>query len=471
MANLNWLLIYTTLGWLIRAMMLPVVLRRQFTPGASIAWLGIVYLHPYIGLALYLLLGEARLGPGRVLRHQQLLTRYQLTGLKETRPAELHPRCQAIAVQAMKVGRMPVVAGSRVEFLRDSGLMIDQLVSDIEQAASHVHLLYYMVSRDATGQRVAKALAEAAGRGVHCRLLADEYASRPVFRRGGLAQHLRASGVEVAAALPSSPLRRRDVRNHRKLAVIDGRLAYSGSQNLIDPDYGGRRGAPWVDLTGRFTGPVVGEFAAVFAADWAFETGNILEVPSPADIGAEADGAPMQVVPTGPVSPEESYRRVLLGAIQLSTERLIITTPYFVPDDPTMVSLLMAADRGVDISLIVPEHPDHFFTASAGRAHYSALLTAGAKIFLYRPGLIHAKLITVDDTLGMIGSANLDIRSFHLNFELTTLLYGQGVIDQLRAVQQTYMADSRQLDVKAWTNRNFVKQYADAAVSLVSPLL
>jgi cardiolipin synthase len=171
------------------------------------------------------------------------------------------------------------------------------------------------------------------------------------------------------------------------------------------------------------------------------------------------------------VSPEESYRRVLLGAIQLATERLILTTPYFCPDDPTMVSLLMAADRGVDISLILPEHPDHFFTASAGRAHYAALLHAGAKIFLYRPGLSHAKLTTVDNTLGIIGSANLDIRSFHLNFELSTLLYGPEVVDRLRAVQLNYISDSRQLDARQWTSRPIVKQYADAAVSLVSPLL
>jgi cardiolipin synthase len=468
---MNGLVIYTAIGWLIRAAMLPVVLRRQFTPGASIAWLGIVFLHPIIGLSLYLLLGETRLGPGRVLRHDELVTHYQLTDFKETRAADLHPRCVAVARQAMKVGRMSVVAGSCVEFLGDSSVMVDRLTADIDAATSHVHLLYYIFKQDATGERVARSLENAAKRGVPCRVLADQFASRPIFRHKGLAERLRTSGIEVAAAMPSSPQRRRDLRNHRKMAVIDNRVAFCGSQNLINPDYGGRRGAPWVDLTGHFTGPVVAEFAAVFASDWAFETGNVLDVPSPADIATIADGSPMQVVPTGPVSPEESYRRVLLGAIQLATERLILTTPYFCPDDPTMVSLLMAADRGVDISLILPEHPDHFFTASAGRAHYAALLHAGAKIFLYRPGLSHAKLTTVDNTLGIIGSANLDIRSFHLNFELSTLLYGPEVVDRLRAVQLNYISDSRQLDARQWTSRPIVKQYADAAVSLVSPLL
>jgi cardiolipin synthase len=468
---MNWLLPYTAVGWLIRAAMLPVVLRRQFTPGASIAWLGIVFLHPIIGLGLYLLLGETRLGPGRVLRHNDLVKHFQVSDTSRTAQGDLHPRCQAIARQATKVGRMPVVSGSAVEFIGDSVAMVDRLAADIDAATSHVHLLYYIVAQDSSSLRIVSSLEAAARRGVRCRMLCDQFGSRPIFHRKGLARRLETSGVEVAAAMPSSPLRRRDLRNHRKLAVIDDRIAYCGSQNLINADYGGRRGAPWVDLTGRFTGPVVGEFAAVFASDWAFETEHVLDVPSPEKIAAVADGSVMQVVPTGPVSPDDSYRRVLLGAIQLATEKLILTTPYFCPDDPTLVSLLMAADRGVDIRLIVPERPDHFFTAAAGRAHYRTLLDAGVKIFLYQPGLIHAKTVTVDNTLGVIGSANLDIRSFHLNFELSTLVYGPDVVERLRAMQLSYVTDSRPLDLRQWAARPLIKQYADATVSLLSPLL
>jgi cardiolipin synthase len=259
------------------------------------------------------------------------------------------------------------------------------------------------------------------------------------------------------------------------MGVIDRRVAYCGSQNLINADYGGRRGGPWVDLTGRFTGPVVGEFATMFAMNWAFETGEMLEGPKLGDVSREiegiADGAAMQLVPTGPVSLADSYRRLVLAAIEMATRRLIITTPYFVPDDPTMVALLGAADRGVEISLNFPEHSDSFFTAAAGKAHYSALLGAGASIFLYRPGLIHAKVITVDDTLGIFGSANFDIRSFHLNFELSTLVYGAEVTERLAAVQKGYLEKSRKLDAKEWAGRAVVGQYGDAAVSLISPLL
>ena len=179
----------------------------------------------------------------------------------------------------------------------------------------------------------------------------------------------------------------------------------------------------------------------------------------------------MQVVPTGPVTLAESYRRVLLAAIDSAMKRLLITTPYFVPDDVTMVALLGAADRGVEMILNFPEHSDNLFTAAAARAHYSALLGAGASIYLYQPGLIHSKIVTVDDAMGILGSANFDIRSFHLNFELSALLYGAAVTERLAAVQKGYLAGSRKLDGGEWAGRAVVAQYAEAAVSLISPLL
>jgi cardiolipin synthase len=366
---------------------------------------------------------------------------------------------------------MPVVLGNTIELFGDSQAMVDRLTTDINAATAEINLLYYILCPDSTGRQIADALKAAAQRGVRCRLLVDAFASRFIFARNGLAEELRSAGVKVAQALPSSPLRRRDLRNHRKLAVIDNRLAFAGSQNLINPDYGGRRGAPWYDLTGRFTGPVVAEIAAVFASDWAFETNQLLDVPVPANIPMVDGGFPMQVVPTGPVAATESYRRVLLAAIQYATQRLVLTTPYFVPDDPTMVSLLMAADRGVEVTLIVPLNPDHFFAAAAGRSHYTTLLQAGVSIYLYKPGLLHTKAVTADDTLAIFGSANLDVRSFHLNFELSIMLYGSSATAPIRAAQQTYLAQSEKLDLQQWLARPLIKQYADEAVSLISPLL
>ncbi len=462
---------YESIGWCIRAAMIPTLLRRNFAPGASMAWLGIVFLHPYIGLVLYLSFGESRLGPGRVLHHQQLLKHYALA----TSPTDDCSGCavdyQPLVRLAAKVGQMPVVNGNTVEFFTDSATVVGRLAEDIESATSHVHLLYYIFAPDATGERIAAALKSAAARGVKCRVIVDQFASRSDFRKGGFASQLTSAGVEVVAALPSSLSRRRDLRNHRKLAVIDNRLAYAGSQNLISPDYGGKRGGPWVDLSGRITGPIVAEFATVFASDWAFETNEQLNAPAIDTIPQMSGGAPMQIVPTGPVSPGESFRRLFLGIVDSARDRLVLTTPYFVPDEATLLALQTAADRGVEVILILPETSDNIFTAAAGRAHYSTLLDAGIAIHLYQPGLIHAKLITVDDTLAVFGSANLDVRSFHLNFELTTLAYSEEIAKRLHAIQLSYIARSRQLKSGEWAGRSVIAKYADAAVALISPLL
>jgi cardiolipin synthase A/B len=471
---LYWVFIYSALGWVIILVMIGIVLRRKFAPGASLAWLGIVFLHPYVGVILFYLLGEKSLGLGRIARHQKIAAHYrELTNPPQE--ADLARNLDAggasMAFLSQKIGKIPVVLGNEVDFLDNSTQMVDRLVADINAASVRVNLLYYMFAPDATGRKVAEALGGAVKRGVNCRLLADAFASREIFRHGGLAGILRQQGIKVTAALPSAPFRRRDLRDHRKLAVIDERIAYAGSQNLVNADYGGRRGAPWYDLTGRFTGPVVQQFATVFAENWAFETDEMLAVEATGFSTAPSAGIPMQVVPTGPIGTGYSYRGILMGAIQTSRHRLVLTTPYFVPDEPTLVSLTMAADRGVDVTLILPKICDQFYTAAAGRAHYTDLLEAGVSIYLYRPGLIHTKSVTVDDSIALLGSANLDMRSFYLNFELSVLLYGGEATGRLRAIQNKYLMDSDKVDRESWGKRPALGRYADAAVCLISPLL
>jgi len=472
-------LVYVSIGWAIRIGMVPVILRRQMAPGASFAWLAIIYFHPYIGLGLYMLVGESRLGPRRAAKHREIISRFRDPQRHpdrrqhETQP-QPDPPYRPVVLEAEKICGLPVLGGNSVDFQPDAKLFVDGLIAEIAAARSTVHLLYYIFSLDQTGQRVAQAVVDAARRGVKCRVLADALASRAFFRHGALAGELRAAGVEVAAALPVAPIRREfarmDLRNHRKLSIIDDQVAWIGSGNLINPDYGGRRGNPWYDVTARCRGPVVGELAMVFAEDWAFETGQDIALPSAQWMQSAADVL-AQAVPTGPSSPNTTYRRLLLAAIQSSRQQLIITTPYFVPDEPTILSLVMAADRNVDVKLILPQNPDHLFTAAAGRAHFGQLLDAGVSIHLYRPGLIHAKTTTVDDAFCLFGSANLDVRSFNLNFELTLMLYGQEVTHRLRAIQKSYLADSLRVEAAQWAARPIIGQYADRAVSLMSPLL
>jgi cardiolipin synthase len=477
---MSWLLAYLIVGWLIRGAMVPVILRRELAPGASIAWIGIIFLHPYIGLTLYLMVGETRLGWHRVARHRELVKKYRPAiahggTSADAFPAQLPVEYQPMALQAEKISSMPILCGNDIDVIGITTQFIDRLVGDIDNARSRVHLLYYIFAPDATGNRVSDAVIAAAKRGVQCRILVDAVAARAFFAAGGRAASLRAAGVTIAQALPVAPisrgLPRMDLRNHRKLSIIDDCIAYMGSHNLIDADYGGRRGAPWVDLTGRFTGPIVAELATVFAEDWAFESGEELEPPACPTVVNVTDGMSMQIVPTGPTAPGESYRRLLLGAIQCARSRLILTTPYFVPDEPTLIALMMAADRGVDVKLILPEKPDHLLTAAAGRAHFSRLLLAGISIHLYRPGLLHAKTVTIDDAYAIIGSANLDVRSFNLNFELGALLYGREATDRVRSIQMQYLQDSTPLDAVQWMSRSRLRSYTESAVSLFSPLL
>lgn len=476
---------YSLVGWGIRIVMMTVILRRQFAPGASVAWLGIIFLHPYIGLVLYLLVGESRLGRRRTERHLEIISRFRDPARHpdrtrhQTNP-ESDPNYQPMILQAQKISDLPVLAGNDVEFIPDATAYFDRLIATIAAAQDHVHLLYYIFGIDRTAARIADAIAAAAQRGVRCRVLADGMASRTFFHRHGLAPQLLAAGVEVIPALPVAPIRRRmarmDMRNHRKLAIIDGKIAFAGSHNLISPDYDGRRGNPWVDITARFSGPIVGELAAVFAEDWAFETGREIDIPypdapAPDTTGRSEHDVAAQAVPTGPSAPETTYRRLLLAAIQSARRELILTTPYFIPDEPALLSLMMAVDRGADVKLIVPQKSDLYFTAAAGRASYLTLLRAGVKIYCYQPGLIHAKTITVDDAFAVFGSANLDIRSMSLNFELSILLYGQRVTDRLRAIQMDYINKSLPLDLAQWQRRPVIREYSDRAVALLSPLL
>jgi cardiolipin synthase len=475
---MSWFICYLTVGWFIRLGMIPIVLRRQMASGASLAWLMIVFLHPYIGAGLYLLLGESRLGPRRSELKLRAANRFrdparhperQLNGTNLDLPESLQPIIQ----QAMSIAELPVMPGNKFSFITQAPLMVDELVRQIEGAKESINLLYYIFANDERGDRVSESLAAAVKRGVRCRILADAVASRTFFGRGGLARGLKSAGIQVASALPVAPLRTRfarmDLRNHRKLAIIDGKTALMGSHNLIDEHYGGKRGNPWVDVTGVFSGTIVSELATVFAEDWYSETGEELPLPVPQPI--DGGDVAMQAVPTGPLGAASTYRRLFLAAIQSSRKKIVMTTPYFVPDETTMLSLIMAADRGVKVTLILPRKGDQIVTALAGRAHFGDLLSAGIDVYLFKPGLLHSKTTTVDDAFSIFGSANLDVRSFNLNFELSLLLYGQTVTQSLLKIQEGYLADSEKVDPAVWMKRPRWTQYADTAVSLLSPLL
>ncbi len=473
---LSWSAAYYLSEWAIRLVMTAVVPRRR-TPSAAMAWLLVIFFAPWVGLILYWMFVEYRLPRRRVRQHAALRERLQTMGHwirgnpNVVRPL-LDPRAMAVVSLAEKLGQMPIVGGNAVEFLPETDDVIDRLAADIDAAQHHAHLAYYIYGVDPTAQRVTDALVRAAGRGVQCRLLADAVGSRALFKEQ--ADALRGAGVELVEALPVGLLRRRaariDLRNHRKLAVIDGHVAYAGSQNIIEASYG-HKDLVWRDITARLTGPAVLEIQSVFAEDWYFETQHLLDgdelFPAPYYTGE----TPVQALPSGPTYPVQNYQRLIVTAVHAAQERVIITTPYLVPDDALLQALQTAVLRGVEALLIVPRRSNHPLVDAASRAYYDDLLESGVRIALHGRGLLHAKTMTVDNALALIGSGNFDIRSFALNFELNLVLYGPVVTERLRREQLRYLDDAVEVDAAEWRRRPLAAQIAQNAAKLCSPLL
>lgn len=474
---------YTILEWIIRVVMVPVILRRRLAPTTSLAWLSIIFFLPIVGMPLYLLFGVNYIGRTRRAAHQRFYgstsrsvrSEQRLAGLKSHRlRPELGPAARNMLVQAEQVGGNPIVGGNTLKLIADNDGFIDALVEDVDRAEKHVHMLYYIWSPDTTGRRVSDALIRAARRGVNCRLLADAAGSRKFFRSPILREMLEA-GVQVYEALPvnlfRSRLARLDLRNHRKIAVIDGKIGYTGSHNVVIETFGNRWAGKWIDLSGRFTGPVVAQLQGVFLDDWAFDTGEHLESEDLFPLLEPTGRVAAQVVPTGPNHEAETFQRVLVAALNAANEQITITTPYLVPDEPTMLALSMAADRGVDVTILVPKRGDHPLVNAAGRWYFDRLLEGGVKVHHYCDGMLHAKTITVDRSFALLGSTNLDVRSFELNFECNVLLYGEDVTDLVKFAQHQYLKQCEAINLSQWRRRPKWKQYRDAAAALASPLL
>lgn len=476
---MSWLFTYNTLEWLLRIVMLPIILRRRIAPATATAWLAVIFLVPLPGVVAYLLVGDVRLGKRRIRGYARVgsitrtAQRMAMIDSRKRRP-DLGEQHLPVILQAERISGNPIVGGNDIELLSDTEGTIDRIVADLDAAAHHVHMMYYMFRDDVLGCRVCDAIERAARRGVTVRLLVDAVASR-AFLRGTRVGQLRDAGAEVRPSLPVAPIRRPlarlDLRNHRKLTVVDGRIALSGSQNIVDADYGHKKAGAWIDLSARFTGPIVHQFQLVFLNDWAFDTEQDLAGHELFPDLLPAGDVAGQCVPTGPTHDGENFRRVLLTALAAARRKIIITSPYLVPDEPTLIALSMAADRGVDVQIVIPMRSDHPLVDAAGRAYLTELLEAGITIHRYQPGMLHAKTITIDDAIAMIGSANMDIRSFELNFELNTLLYGQQVTATLRFAQQRYIEDSQTLSFDQWTQRPALGRYIEKAAALLSPLL
>ncbi|QDT73498.1 cardiolipin synthase [Lacipirellula limnantheis] len=467
--------IFFLLEWAIRLAMLVVVPFRR-TPAAAKGWLLLIFFEPFIGLLTYMLIGRAKLPRWQVQQLAELpKAMASVVERLASHPRVFHPQLSPPLSQAVKLaenlGQSPILGGNSLKMVVDYDALFTELVADIDQATRHVHLLFYIFSDDSATTPVIAALGRAAARGVRCRVLVDAYGSRSGLR--ALRRKLTTMGVIVHVMLPIRlwPWRktRLDLRNHRKIAVIDGKIGYTGSQNLVCAEF--KRGLAYEDLMVRVAGPVVLELQYIFASDWFLETGEILdgetEFPEPASAGQVA----AQALPSGPAFPTQNNQRLLVALVHGAREQLVLTTPYFIPDEPLLQAMQTAVLRGVDVHLVVSRFGDHRLVLLAQESYYEELLEAGIQVHLYDKNFLHAKHMRVDESVAVIGTSNLDIRSFALNAELMLIVYDEGVTSELAAEQQRYFEHASLLDLATWEKRPLYKQLVQNLARLLSPLL
>ncbi|MCE9605356.1 MAG: cardiolipin synthase [Planctomycetia bacterium] len=455
--------------------MLVYVPQRR-TPSAARTWLLLIFLLPVPGVVLYALFGRAYL-PLKRVQLQSRVTRLLQSGSIPTfgnKAAEhdLPTRFRETTRLAESLGDFPVVGGNDVELLADYEGSIARLIADIRAARNHVNLLYYIFADDATGRSVEAALLDAHGRGVRCLVLVDAHGSRHACR--ALVPRLIGAGIEVEVLLPVGLFRkhtaRRDLRNHRKIAVVDGTIAYIGSQNLVDAAF--KRGLVFEELVARISGPVVPQFQAVLLADRYLETGEQLsEAKRFFPPVVPAGDMVAQALPSGPGYPQANTLRLVTTLIYAAQQRVVITTPYFIPDETLLEALVAAALRGLEVRLIVSREIDQWLVGFAQRSFYEQLLEAGVVVHLHREKFLHAKHLSIDDEAVQIGSSNMDIRSFALNAEVSCIVYHRELAQKLRSIQERYIAGAETLSLERWRGRPGYVKVAENLARLVDSLL
>jgi cardiolipin synthase len=462
---------------IIRAMLRP---HRE--PASRIAWILVIIAFPVVGLLAYILLGETNIGRRRVARRRKVLSRLPDVAdapgaAAENLQVNMPERYAHLFQVGKSVNGFEPVGGNRGHLMHDSNATIASIVADIDAAKDHVHLLFYIWLPDNNGLKVAEALKRAAERGVTCRAMADGLGSRTMIH----SEHwrsMREAGVRLAGALPIGnlllrPLKGRiDLRNHRKIVVIDNQITYCGSQNCADPEFLIKaKFAPWVDAMMRFEGPIARQMQYLFACDWMSEVeediSDLLRQPIP----PAQPGLPAQVIGTGPTIRFSAMPEIFETLMYTARRELVISTPYYIPDEPMQAGLCASARRGVQIIIIFPARNDSWVVGAASRSYYYDLLAAGVRIFEYEGGLLHTKSLTLDGEITLIGSANMDRRSFDLDYENNILFYDRELTEEMRQRQNIYITKSKPVTaeiVERWTWR---RRLWNNAIAVLGPLL
>ena len=460
-----------------------IVIPRNRRPTSATAWLLAVYFIPYLGWLFFLLIGSYKLPKQRRLRQQQInqFILDSTEGIERVRRDHPWPPwLEPVVRMNRSLGAMPLVGGNAASLIGAYEESLDAMTEAVNEAARYVHVEFYILSWDDTTGPFFDALEAAVKRGVTVRVLLDHIASLRTRDYKRTIKRLTEMGAQWRLMLPVQPLKgkyqRPDLRNHRKLLVADGRVGFMGSQNVIDRTYNKRsnikRGLKWKELVTRLEGPIVAGLNAIFITDWYSETGELLarERDPIVTVTAEEE-LDCQLVPSGPGFDNENNLKLFLALLYYATEQIIITSPYFVPDEAMLTALTTAVQRGIRVELFVSEIGDQGLVYHAQRSYYEQLLRAGVKIWMYKaPYILHAKHFTIDDDVAVIGSSNMDMRSFMLNAEISLMVRGKSFVTEMREVEQGYRDASKQLTLDEWMKQPLRSTMLDNLARLTSAL-
>ncbi|TFD72778.1 MULTISPECIES: cardiolipin synthase [unclassified Cryobacterium] len=458
-----------------------IVVPRNRRPMSGMAWLLTIFFIPYVGVLLFLLIGY-RVLPRKRLAMQEEINQFILDsteGMERVQHDHPWPSWLESVVELNRnLGAMPLVGDNTASLIGEYQVAFDTMIADIDRAQKYVHVEFYILSLDHTTAPFFDALENAHKRGVSVRVLMDHIQSmrKPGFRQ--TKKRLTDAGIKWELMLPVQPFKgkwqRPDLRNHRKLLIVDGLVGFMGSQNIIDRSYNMRgnirRGLQWKDFMTRLEGPIVSGLNAIFITDWYSETNELLTRDiEPVHPRPVTDALDCQVVPSGPGFKGENNLRLFLALLYYAQDRIIITSPYFVPDESIMYAITTAVQRGLHVELIVSEIGDQAVVYHAQRSYYEELLTAGVHIYMYKaPYILHAKHFTIDDEVAVVGSSNMDQRSFSLNMEVSLMVRGRSFVRNLRVMEDENRVNSRELTLEEWRKQPLRSTILDNLARLTS---
>lgn len=442
-------------------------------PVKSIAWILVLLFVPVLGVFFYFLVGK-KFRKKHIIskRSLRLLKKYESSVNQVSSDGNMTEKQKLVANLALKNSDASLFENNAVEVFSDATVLYEKIFEDIKNAKHHINLEYYIFCPDKLGRRMMEALKEKAKEGLKIRVIIDDVGSWRFKKRH--VQELTDVGIEVKSFLSVGlPFINSHVnyRNHRKILVIDGRVAYTGGINIADRYIEGLKWGIWRDTHVRLMGSVVLGLQKVFFEDWYFVKQSLVDdsmfYPKPEQCG----NVLLQPVISGPDMQWESIMQLYVKSFALATKCIYIETPYFLPPESLINVLQCAALSGVDVRIILPRKSDAVITLYSSYSYLDQMMKSGIKIYFYQPGFIHSKVTIVDDDLSFVGSANMDFRSFEQNFELNTIIYDKGVTAELISLFKNDMENSVEVYEEDWKSRSNREKIKESLARLFSPLL